>query len=287
MAARKKRISQGGAVEQIVLAVAKTDYDDDRDGASFMVAEQRRCARALAGKGLLRIVSDTKAEVVAALTAKGDRLIAQRKAAASEQGKRLPTRSEIDNAERSMRTARTQYQEASDWFQRAKRQGPQKEIDRAYVALGQTAAAYESTEQHLNELRAKQAGGRPKPTLLQKLMREARGGSKPAKKRAAKKRAPKKRAATKPKGKLFRMRLVPRDRGNLVEVHVNGSMRTAEPAGGAELVSMRGLVKWLREANPGARFDLPGGMKREGEIVTRERLPSLYSWGGRKPRPLW
>ncbi len=70
----KAKLTKGSATENIVIAVARVDYDDDHDGASFMVPEQRRAARKLATDGFLKIVKDERDEVIAKLTAKGLRL---------------------------------------------------------------------------------------------------------------------------------------------------------------------------------------------------------------------
>jgi hypothetical protein len=70
----KEKVTRGSATDNIVLAVARVDFDDDHDGASFMQPEQRRAARKLAADGLLKIVKDERDEVIAKLTAKGLRL---------------------------------------------------------------------------------------------------------------------------------------------------------------------------------------------------------------------
>lgn len=70
----KAKITKGSAMENIVIAVARVDYDDDHDGASFMNPEERRAARKLAGEGYLKLVKDERDEVIAKLTAKGLRL---------------------------------------------------------------------------------------------------------------------------------------------------------------------------------------------------------------------
>lgn len=71
-------------MENIVIAVARVDYDDDHDGASFMVPEQRRAARKLAAEGYLKIVTDERDEVIAKLTAKGLKLQKARQELAAE-----------------------------------------------------------------------------------------------------------------------------------------------------------------------------------------------------------
>lgn len=57
--------------QSAVLAVARVDFEDDRDGASFMNGPEKTAARALAKRGYLRILSDTRKEVVAVLTDEG------------------------------------------------------------------------------------------------------------------------------------------------------------------------------------------------------------------------
>ena len=65
--------------ENTVLAVARVDFEDDRDGASFMTAAEKSAARALAKRGYLRIVRDTRKEVVAVLTDEGASLHDERR----------------------------------------------------------------------------------------------------------------------------------------------------------------------------------------------------------------
>jgi hypothetical protein len=57
--------------QNVVLAVARVDFADDKDGASFMTASEKSAARALAKQGYLRILRDTRKEVVAVLTDEG------------------------------------------------------------------------------------------------------------------------------------------------------------------------------------------------------------------------
>jgi hypothetical protein len=150
--AAAKRVSKGTYDERIVLSVALVDADDDHDGASFMVTEQRRAARKLATGGFLKIVSDTRAEVIAKLTTKGRRLIEQRER--GEVTKPLQG-NERKNLSESVRKARIAYQDASNEFQSAKREGPSERIDRAYCALGSASVDRENAELVLEQYEKK------------------------------------------------------------------------------------------------------------------------------------
>jgi hypothetical protein len=142
MAAR--RISRKGTrSERIVLSVALVDADDDHDGASFMMPDQRRAARKLAAGGFLKLVSETRAEVIAKLTSKGRHLIARRAKLEERPARKA---NERGNLEDSLRKSKIAYQEASNEFQTAKREGPGERIDRAYRALGSASVDYENAE---------------------------------------------------------------------------------------------------------------------------------------------
>lgn len=64
-------------VERSVLAIARVDYEDDRDGAEFFEAKERTAARKLAERGFLRVLSDDRKVVRAVLTSKGAELLEQ------------------------------------------------------------------------------------------------------------------------------------------------------------------------------------------------------------------
>ena len=160
-----KRVAQGGAVERIVLSVAKADYEDDRDGASFMVPEQRQMARKLCKAGLLKSVTDTRDEVIAVLTAKGLKLIEARVAALPARRQSRPPASgvphslqlEADQLVENVRKARVAYSDAYEAFRAAKREGPQSRIDTEGKALGAASLAFATAELTLEGWKVKHA----------------------------------------------------------------------------------------------------------------------------------
>jgi hypothetical protein len=154
--AAKRRASKQSQTEQIVLSVAHVDFQDDHDGASFMQLAERNAAKRLAAGGYLKIVLETKGEIVAKLTKKGLRRIESlaREAPRSKIAREPKRADEREHLEDELRSAKSAYQKASDEYQTAKRLGPQDRISAAYKALGETSAAYENAELVLESYRA-------------------------------------------------------------------------------------------------------------------------------------
>lgn len=70
--------------------------------------------------------------------------------------------------------------------------------------------------------------------------------------------------------RVYKIRLKPHARDHVIDVLVDGKKVDTTPAGdrgGAALRSMRAIVAELRKQHPGARFDLPGGLRDEKQIV--------------------
>jgi hypothetical protein len=63
------------------------------------------------------------------------------------------------------------------------------------------------------------------------------------------------------------VRCIPRARGNMVAVVVDGREVDSAPGDGALVRLFRGVVAALREANPDADIELPGGLANEHDLI--------------------